>query len=212
MLDRPKPLPSRVSIPVKSACDACCRTRAVEAAESSDSIAESEMANRHDRIRDIFLAALEMPAEERAAYLDKTCGTDFELRADVERLIENDGPTDSFSHYSQLTQVANSRFTVGAMVGARFRIDQFISAGGMGEVYQALDTRLGRMVAIKVARGNFTRRFEQEARAIAALNHPNISTLIRCRPKLSGHGVPGGKTAKGPPSTSEGDRVQRANL
>src|SRR5271156_118818 len=52
-----------------------------------------------------------------------------------------------------------------------------IGAGGMGEVYRARDTRLGRDVAIKVSREKFSDRFEREARAVAALNHPNICTL-----------------------------------
>src|SRR4051794_39991297 len=52
-----------------------------------------------------------------------------------------------------------------------------IGAGGMGEVYKARDTRLDRIVAIKIANDRFSDRFEREARAIAALNHPNIATL-----------------------------------
>src|ERR1700674_1574358 len=52
-----------------------------------------------------------------------------------------------------------------------------IGAGGMGEVYKANDTRLDRTVAIKVSKAEFTERFEREARAVAALNHPNICTL-----------------------------------
>src|SRR5262249_4304308 len=57
-----------------------------------------------------------------------------------------------------------------------------IGAGGMGEVYRAHDTRLGRDVAIKVSRENFSDRFEREARAIAALNHPNICHLYDVGP------------------------------
>ena len=57
-----------------------------------------------------------------------------------------------------------------------------IGAGGMGEVYRALDPRLGREVAIKVSAAQFTERFEREARAIAALNHPNICTLYDVGP------------------------------
>src|SRR5215813_2924275 len=53
-----------------------------------------------------------------------------------------------------------------------------IGAGGMGEVYRARDTRLERAVAIKIAAEQFTERFEREARAVAALNHPNICTLF----------------------------------
>ena len=52
-----------------------------------------------------------------------------------------------------------------------------IGAGGMGEVYRACDTRLGRDVAIKISREQFTERFEREARTIPTLNHPNICTL-----------------------------------
>jgi serine/threonine protein kinase len=52
-----------------------------------------------------------------------------------------------------------------------------IGAGGMGEVYRARDTRLGRMVAVKISKAAFSERFELEARAVASLNHSNICTL-----------------------------------
>src|SRR6476646_7511984 len=58
-----------------------------------------------------------------------------------------------------------------------YEISGPIGAGGMGEVYRAFDPRLGRDVAIKVSAAQFTERFEREARAVAALNHPNICTL-----------------------------------
>ena len=61
-----------------------------------------------------------------------------------------------------------------------------VGAGGMGEVYRARDTRLGRMVAIKVSREQFSGRFGREARAIAALNHPNICTLHDVGPDVQG--------------------------
>ncbi len=57
-----------------------------------------------------------------------------------------------------------------------------IGAGGMGEVYRARDTRLDRTVAIKVSQGKFIERFEREARAVAALNHPNICQLYDVGP------------------------------
>src|SRR5438105_576000 len=68
------------------------------------------------------------------------------------------------------------RFRTGERLGP-YEILSLIGAGGMGEVYRARDTRLGRMVAIKVSHDKFSARFEQEARAISALNHPNICTL-----------------------------------
>ena len=58
-----------------------------------------------------------------------------------------------------------------------YRITAKLGEGGMGEVYRATDTRLGREVAIKVAKEQFSERFEREARAIAQLNHPHICQL-----------------------------------
>ena len=63
-----------------------------------------------------------------------------------------------------------------------YRIDSFIAAGGMGEVYRATDTRLHRHVAIKVSAARFSERFETEARVIASLNHPNICQLYDVGP------------------------------
>src|SRR5580765_1450106 len=57
-----------------------------------------------------------------------------------------------------------------------------IGAGGMGEVYKARDTRLDRIVAVKVSKSEFSERFEREARAVAALNHPNICQLYDVGP------------------------------
>jgi len=63
-----------------------------------------------------------------------------------------------------------------------YEVLSLIGAGGMGEVYKARDTRLGRTVALKVAKADFTERFEREARAVAALNHPNICSLYDVGP------------------------------
>jgi serine/threonine protein kinase len=68
------------------------------------------------------------------------------------------------------------RLTPGDRLGP-YEIRAPIGAGGMGEVYKARDTRLDRIVAIKIAHEKFTERFEREARVIAALNHP---TSVRC--------------------------------
>jgi serine/threonine protein kinase len=80
----------------------------------------------------------------------------------------------------------------GASVGAtgvgtgtrlgRYQIEGLLGAGGMGQVFRARDTRLGRAVAIKVSSKQFSGRFEREARAIAALNHPHICTLYDVGP------------------------------
>src|SRR5689334_2469940 len=63
-----------------------------------------------------------------------------------------------------------------------YEIESPAGAGGMGEVYKARDTRLNRTVAVKVSRERFGERFEREARAIAALNHPHICTLFDVGP------------------------------
>jgi eukaryotic-like serine/threonine-protein kinase len=63
-----------------------------------------------------------------------------------------------------------------------YEIGTLLGKGGMGEVYRALDTRLGRNVAIKVCAERFSERFEREARAIAALNHLNVCTLYDAGP------------------------------
>jgi serine/threonine protein kinase len=69
----------------------------------------------------------------------------------------------------------------GARLGP-YEIRALIGAGGMGEVYKALDTRLDRIVAIKIAKEQFSERFEREARAVAALNHPQICHLYDVGP------------------------------
>jgi serine/threonine protein kinase len=71
--------------------------------------------------------------------------------------------------------------TAGERLGP-YEVVALIGAGGMGEVYKARDTRLDRVVAIKVSQERFSDRFEREARAVAALNHPHICTLYDVGP------------------------------
>src|SRR6266852_3571562 len=78
-----------------------------------------------------------------------------------------------------------------------------IGAGGMGEVYRARDPRLGRDVAIKVSQEQFTDRFEREARAVAALNHPNICHLYDVGPNYLVMELVEGESPKGPYSLEE---------
>src|SRR5262245_30234450 len=79
-----------------------------------------------------------------------------------------------------------------------YEILALIGAGGMGEVYKARDTRLDRIVAIKVAKKKFSERFGQEARSIAALNHPHICTLHDVGPDYLVMEYVEGKALKGP--------------
>src|SRR6202035_4161523 len=113
---------------------------------------------------------------------------------------------------SLLGQPGNARLTVGAQIGP-YKIEALLGAGGMGEVYRALDTRLKRTVAIKVAKENFGERFEREAHAIAALNHPHICTLHDVGPNYLVMELIEGKPLKGPVPLEEALRyaVQMAD-
>ena len=73
-----------------------------------------------------------------------------------------------------------------------------LGAGGMGEVYKARDTRLGRDVAIKVSQDRFSERFEQEARAVGTLNHPHVCTLYDVGPNYLVMEYIDGEPLKGP--------------
>src|SRR5216117_2791896 len=79
-----------------------------------------------------------------------------------------------------------------------YEILSLIGAGGMGEVYKARDTRLDRIVAVKVSKDQFTERFEREARSVAALNHPNICTLHDVGPNYLVMEFVEGESPKGP--------------
>ncbi len=122
--------------------------------------------------------ALARPASERAAFLAQACADDEEMRHEVESLLARDESTPSFLE----RPIGVDAALVGRQLGA-YRLEARIGSGGMGEVYRAKDTRLGRDVAVKILPAAWAEdpqrraRFEREARAVAALNHPNICTL-----------------------------------
>src|SRR5437879_5014001 len=134
---------------------------------------------RFQQIDELYHAARERTADERAALLAQT---DPELRREVESLLAQrigDGFLDRPAIQNALELLGDSTVTqlaAGASLGP-YRIESKLGEGGMGQVFRAVDTRLGRAVAIKTTREQFTTRFEREARAIASLNHPNICTL-----------------------------------
>ena len=100
------------------------------------------------------------------------------------------------------------RLSVGEKLGP-YEILAPIGAGGMGEVYRARDTRLNRDVAIKVSQERFSDRFEREARAVAALNHPNICTLFDVGPNYLVMELIDGESPKGPLPLDETLRIMR---
>jgi len=136
------------------------------------------------RVKHVFDEARALPGDRRARYLDDACGADQALRQEVESLLAFYERADTF--LDQPTRTLDSLSAVGLLEGRTigpYQIVVRVGAGGMGEVYRALDTRLGRTVAIKVLPPHLAadplgrERFEREARAVAALNHPHISTL-----------------------------------
>ena len=129
-------------------------------------------------IEQLYLAAVERPPDERAAYLDQAC-PDPDVRREVESLLRFEHKGDTLMQHSPLTP--SSGLTPGARLGP-YEVGSRLGAGGMGEVWKARDTRLGRTVAVKVSKTEFSERFEREARAVAALNHPNIATLYDVGP------------------------------
>jgi serine/threonine protein kinase len=131
---------------------------------------------RWRQIEDVYHAALERGSGERMAFLTEACGTDQELLREVESLLADNGSKAGIIDEPTLTLTA-----AGAQFGP-YRVEICIGKGGMGEVWKARDPRLNRDVAIKISAKHFTDRFEREARAIAALNHPNICTLYDIGP------------------------------
>ena len=130
------------------------------------------------RVEELFQAVLAQPPDKRADFLNRACSDDLEVRREAQSLLDAAPDAASFLNSSPLS----SAITPGAKLG-HFEILGSLGRGGMGEVYRARDSRLKREVAIKVLPVSFVRdpdriaRFEREARAASALNHPNIVSV-----------------------------------
>ena len=143
---------------------------------------------QYQRVVELYHTALELEPEARAAFLDRACSDDVELCHNVESLLSaHDNAHNYFASPAMAVATAViGEETMPSYVGKsinHYRVLSLLGAGGMGEVYLAEDSRLGRKVALKLLPGEFTRdadrvrRFEKEARAASALNHPNIITI-----------------------------------
>ncbi len=146
------------------------------------------MTDRWQQIEQIYHDALERTEPDRSAFLKQACSGDDALRLEVESLLRHEKEAKSFLDVpamkvaAKMFDVNSGQSMIGRQLGS-YKIVSLLGAGGMGEVYQARDTKLDRNVAIKVLPQAFVddserlARFQREARTLAALNHPNIAMI-----------------------------------
>jgi serine/threonine protein kinase len=143
---------------------------------------------RWQQVERLYHLALERDTSHRSTFLKQACDGDEEMQREVESLLAHEKPAERFMEAPGLAVLAKvvAGDHKGAMIGRQlgpYQILSLLGAGGMGEVYQARDTRLGRLVALKIlllemaTDPELKRRFLQEAKAASALSHPNIVTL-----------------------------------
>ena len=143
---------------------------------------------RWQQIERLYHGALEQDAAQRDKFLGEACAGDDELRREVLALLAQPSESGTLDRPAWqaasklLPEALSARLKPGTMVGS-YRIENFLGAGGMGEVYRATDTKLNRPVAIKflstaIADGRARRRFQQEAMTASSLNHPHILTVF----------------------------------
>src|SRR5262249_18322786 len=143
--------------------------------------------DRWRRISALYYEALAKSSDARRPYLREACAGDESLQREVEALLAHDGgdavvDTPALAAAAQALAGQPTAWLVGRRLGV-YQVTAVLGAGGMGEVYRARDTKLGREVAIKILPRPFTRdaerlaRFDREARVLAALNHPHIGAI-----------------------------------
>jgi serine/threonine protein kinase/predicted Zn-dependent protease len=136
---------------------------------------------RWRQVEELYHAALGLPPEQRAPFLENASGGDSGLRREVESLLAQHDSKDSVFDLGPNDEPASPTEALlesGAVLGP-YKITSLLGVGGMGQVYRAHDSRLQRSVAIKVLfPGQDARRFQREARAVAALSHPNVVPIF----------------------------------
>ena len=153
---------------------------------------------RLQTIEEIFYASLDQEPAQVARFLDSACGGDELLRRKVEALLASRQRAGSFIETSavgiatRIIENGQADLLVGQTFG-HYKISKRIGSGGMGEVYLATDVKAGRKAALKLLPMRFTgdaerlKRFQQEAHAVVALNHPNILTVYEIGEDHSTH-------------------------
>src|SRR5712691_8569671 len=143
---------------------------------------------RWEQVGKLYQAALPLQPDERETFLGDACGDDTAMRREVESLLAAEDGAGSFLAAGAMKDAAkmlveDKSLSLDGKELGHYHILSQLGSGGMGEVYLAEDTRLKRKVALKLLPAELTanqdrlRRFEQEAQAASALNHPNIITI-----------------------------------
>ncbi len=148
----------------------------------------SSVTEKWRRIEGVFYEALTLEEARRPAFLDDACGSDAELRREVESLLASEAASEDVFESAvwraarELVNSPRGTLPAGTCLD-HYQVIEKIASGGMGQVYSAEDLRLKRKVAIKVLPPELTvdaaalRRFKQEAQSASALNHANILTI-----------------------------------
>ena len=152
--------------------------------------------DRWRRIEALYLEMLARPAPEREEALVAACRGDAALQAEVQSLLDQPESAAGFLATPALELAAHlvppassqPQLEPGTRLGP-YQIETLLGAGGMGRVFRARDTRLGRAVAIKVCLEGFSGRFEREAQSIAVSEPSARLHALRCRPELPGDGI-----------------------
>ncbi len=147
-------------------------------------------AERLKQVEEIYHAVLEIAPDKRASFFKENCRADADLRREVESLLSFENTFDSFLDAppeslaaEMFAEQEKQTSRINQQIG-HYKIKKLLGKGGMGEVYLAEDTKLDRLVALKILPKEFSqnaermrRRFVREAKAASGLNHPHIAHI-----------------------------------